>query len=61
MIGKDGDLSIIIKFEDIEALKRYETISDSFISDLKKAFVLKKISMLGFMFTITKKTLPQTR
>ena len=61
MIGKDGDLSIIIKFEDIEALKRYETISDSFISDLKKSFVLKKISMLGFMFIITKKTLHLTR
>ena len=41
MIGKDGDLSIIIKFEDIEALKRYETISDNFIFDLKKTIYLQ--------------------
>ena len=47
MIGKDGDLSIIIKFEDIEALKRYETISDSFISDLKKSFVFKENQYAG--------------
>ena len=42
MIGKDGDLSIIIKFEDIDALKKFEKISDSFISDLKKSFVFKE-------------------
>ena len=47
MNGKDGDLSIIIKFEDIEALKRYETISDSFISDLKKSFVFKENQYAG--------------
>jgi hypothetical protein len=47
MIGKDGDLSIIIKFEDIEALKRYETISDSFISDFKKSFVFKENQYAG--------------
>tara|TARA_B100001093_G_C26536855_1_gene888457 strand:- start:214 stop:555 length:342 start_codon:yes stop_codon:yes gene_type:complete len=47
MIGKDGDLSIIIKFEDIEALKKYETISASFIADLKKSFVFKENQYAG--------------
>ena len=47
MIGKDGDLSIIIKFEDIEALKRYETLSDRFISDLKKSLVFKENQYAG--------------
>ena len=47
MIGKDGDLSIIIKFEDIDALKKYETISDSFIADLKKSFVFKENQYAG--------------
>ncbi len=47
MIGKDGDLSIIIKFDDIDALKKYEAISDSFISDLKKSFVFKENQYAG--------------
>ena len=47
MIGKDGDLSIIIKFEDIDALKKFEKISDSFISDLKKSFVFKENQYAG--------------
>ena len=46
-IGKDGDLSIIIKFDSIEALKKYETISDSFIADLKKSFVFKENQYAG--------------
>ena len=47
MIGKDGDLSIIIKFENIDALKKYETISDSFIADLKRSFVFKENQYAG--------------
>ena len=47
MIGKDGDLSIIIKFENIDALKNYEKISDSFIADLKKSFVFKENQYAG--------------
>ncbi len=47
MIGKDGDLSIIIKFEEIDALKKYESISGTFINDLKKSFVFKENQYAG--------------
>ena len=39
MIGKDGDLSIFIKFDTIDRLKKYETESDAFIKELKQTFV----------------------
>ena len=33
MIGKDGDLSIFIKFDTIERLKKYENASEEFIKE----------------------------
>ena len=42
MIGKEGDLSIFIKFDTIERLKKYETESDEFIKELKQTFVFKE-------------------
>ena len=38
MIGKEGDLSIFIKFDTIERLKKYEAESDEFIRELKQTF-----------------------
>ena len=35
MIGKDGDLSIFIKFDSIDRLKKYETESDEFVKRIK--------------------------
>ena len=32
MIGKEGDLSIFIKFDTIDRLKKYESESDEFIN-----------------------------
>ena len=42
MIGKDGDLSIFIKFDTIDRLKKYEIESDAFIKELKETFVFKE-------------------
>ena len=42
MIGKDGDLSIIIKFSESAKLKKFEGIEANFISDLKNSFVFKE-------------------
>ena len=47
MIGKDGDLSIFIKFDTIERLKKYETESDQFIRELKQTFVFKENQYAG--------------
>jgi len=47
MIGKDGDLSIFIKFDTIERFKKYETDSDQFIKELKQNFVFKENQYVG--------------
>ena len=47
MIGKDGDLSIFIKFNTIERLKKYEDDSDQFIKELKQTFVFKENQYAG--------------
>ena len=52
MIGKDGDLSIFIKFDTIERLKKYETDSDQFIKELKQTFVFKENQYAGVLFII---------
>ena len=48
MIGKDGDLSIIIKFSESAKLKRFEGIEANFISDLKNSFVFKENKYLEY-------------
>ncbi len=47
MIGKDGDLSIFIKFDTIDRLKKYEAESDAFIKVLKQTFVFKENQYAG--------------
>ena len=47
MIGKEGDLSIFIKFDTIDRLKKYETESDAFIKELKQTFVFKENQYAG--------------
>ena len=47
MIGKDGDLSIFIKFDTIDRLKKYESESDEFIKELKQTFVFKENQYAG--------------
>ena len=47
MIGKDGDLSIFIKFDTIDRLKKYEAESDEFIKELKQTFVFKENQYAG--------------
>ncbi|WP_041860958.1 hypothetical protein [Candidatus Puniceispirillum marinum] len=46
-IGKGGDLSILIKFEDINKLKKYEEKAQSFINELKGSFVFKENHFAG--------------
>ena len=47
MIGKDGDLSIFIKFNTIERLKKYEDESNQFVKELKETFVFKENQYAG--------------
>ena len=47
MIGKEGDLSIYIKFSTIDKLKKFENESNQFIEDLKKTFVFKENQYAG--------------
>ena len=47
LIGKEGDLSIFIKFLNIEKLKKYENESDQFIKELKQTFVFKENEFAG--------------
>ena len=47
MIGKEGDLSIFIKFSTIERLKKFEAESNTFIKELKQTFVFKENEFAG--------------
>ncbi len=47
LIGKEGDLSIFIKFNTIEKLKKFESESDQFIRELKQTFVFKENQYAG--------------
>ena len=47
MIGKEGDLSIFIKFNTIDKLKKFENESNQLIQDLKKTFVFKENQFAG--------------
>jgi len=47
MIGKDGDLSIFIKFNTIERLKKYEDEANQFVKELKETFVFKENQYAG--------------
>ena len=47
MIGRDGDLSIIIKFSESSKLKKFENIEANFIADLKNSFVFKENKYSG--------------
>ena len=47
MIGKEGDLSIFIKFDTIDRLKKYESESDAFVKELKQTFVFKENQFAG--------------
>ncbi len=47
MIGKEGDLSIFIKFNTIDKLKKFESESNEFIEELKQTFVFKENQYAG--------------
>ena len=46
-IGKEGDLSILMKFEDINTLKKYEGFAEAFIKQLKNTFAFKENQYAG--------------
>lgn len=47
LIGKEGDLSIFIKFNTIDKLKKFESESNQFIKELKQTFVFKENQYAG--------------
>lgn len=47
MIGKEGDLSIFIKLNTIDKLKKFEQESSEFIQELKQTFVFKENQYAG--------------
>ena len=47
LIGKEGDLSIFIKFSSIDRLKKFESESNTFIKELKQTFVFKENEFAG--------------
>ena len=47
MIGKEGDLSIYIKFNTIEKLKKFENESNEFVKEIKQTFVCKEKQFAG--------------
>ena len=47
MIGKEGDLSIYIKFNTIEKLKKFENESNGFVEEIKQTFVCKEKQFAG--------------
>ena len=47
LISQEGDLTILIKFEDVTKLKSFDRVADQFIEDLKKSFVFKENKYAG--------------
>lgn len=47
LIGKEGDLSIYIKFNTIEKLKKFEIESNGFVKEIKQTFVCKEKQFAG--------------
>ena len=46
-IGQSGDLNVSIKFENANALNKFEEKYDDIISDLKKSLVFKENNFIG--------------
>ena len=47
LLEKEGDLSILMKFEDINTLKKYEGFAEAFIKQLKNTFAFKENQYAG--------------
>ena len=41
LISQEGDLTILIKFDDVTKLKSFDKVADQFVEDLKNSFVFK--------------------
>ena len=39
LISQEGDLTILIKFDDVTKLKSFDKVADQFVEDLKNSFV----------------------
>ena len=46
-IGQKGDLNVSIKFEDVSAIKNFETKYSNIIEGLRKSLVFKETVFLG--------------
>ena len=42
LISQEGDLTILIKFDDVTKLKSFDKVADQFVEDLKNSFVFKE-------------------
>ena len=47
LISQEGDLTILIKFDDVAKLKAFDKAADQFVDDLKTSFVLKENKYAG--------------
>ena len=47
LISQEGDLTILIKFDDVTKLKLFDKVAEQFIEDVKKSFVFKENKYAG--------------
>ena len=47
LISQEGDLTILIKFDDVTKLKSFDKVADQFVEDLKNSFVFKENKYAG--------------
>ncbi|MGI9398158.1 MAG: hypothetical protein ACR2OQ_02495, partial [Paracoccaceae bacterium] len=46
-VGKDGDLSISVRFQDVKAMNAFEQDIPKFIEDIRQAFLFKFTKFTG--------------
>ena len=47
LISQNGDLNLVIKFDDTNTLKKFEVDSEKILNDLRKSFVFKENKFAG--------------
>ena len=60
-VGKDGDLSISVRFQDVKAMNAFEKDIPKVIEDIKQAFLFKFTKFTGLAFCRIRRRSNRTR
>ena len=58
MLGKDGEVSVTIRFEEAKMLRKFKDNMDMLLEDIKAAFVFKENKFFGVSIVLSAKPSP---